>query len=584
MVLRVDSAVAEPERAPLLEQVQNSYGGTFDSDSISTSSPTGTIVPRGAEPAKSIAEEEASLGDGETGAEEPGIGRSQVVKIIGVLLIGIFVGHADSSILLATHGIIASEFNSLENSTWLITSFTLAGAATQTMYGKLSDIYGRKPLVISAYIIFIIGCFIVGIGQTMGQVILGRVISGAGSAGMGALVSVLITDLLPIREVAQWRAYINLVATLGRSVGGPLGGWLADAIGWRWSFLGQVPVVGLSIVLCTIYLPSHAESLKEPEDPTVTRKSKFNRIDFKGSFVFAIMVLALLLPIELGGSQLPWTHPIILSLFALSALLLVLFIKIEQRAPEPILPLEIFHRRDAVLSFVILGLQTAAQLGLMFSVPIYFQITSKTSTSAAGAHLIPAVFGNAVGGLASGLLIKRSGRYKSLVLLAVVTSSLSYLLLMLRWHGNTNWLESLYILPSGLGTGIAQSALFISLQVVIDPAHMAPAISFMYLSTTVFITIGLPLSNAIMHAPLRWGLQNRLLALGMSGAEIRKIVARAISDLEYVGSTTGAVHKVIVASYVDGLWWSHGFSFLCSATALVLALLLKEKRLDTVRV
>ncbi|KAK3689680.1 major facilitator superfamily domain-containing protein [Podospora appendiculata] len=582
MVLRADSAATE--RAPLLEQVQNSNGGTFDNDSISTSSPTGTIVPHGIEPAKSIAEEEASLGDGETGAEESGIGRSRVVKIIGVLLIGIFVGHADSSILLATHGIIASEFNSLENSTWLITSFALAGAATQTMYGKLSDIYGRKPLVISAYIIFIIGCFIVGIGQTMGQVILGRVISGAGSAGMGALVSVLITDLLPIREVAQWRAYINLVATLGRSVGGPLGGWLADAIGWRWSFLGQVPIVGLSIVLCTIYLPGHAESLKEPENLTITRKSKFSRIDFKGSFIFAIMVLSLLLPIELGGSQFPWTHPIILSLFVLSALLLVLFIRVEKRAPEPILPLEIFHRRDAVLSFVILGLQTAAQLGLMFSVPIYFQITSKTSTSAAGAHLIPAVFGNAVGGLASGLLIKRLGRYKSLVLIAVITSSLSYLLLMLRWHGNTNWLESLYILPSGLGTGIAQSALFISLQVVIDPAHMAPAISFMYLSTTVFITIGLPLSNAIMHAPLRWGLQSRLLALGLSGAEIQKIVVRAISDLEYVGSTTGAVHKAIVASYVDGLWWSHGFSFFCSATALVLALLLKEKRLDTVRV
>lgn len=202
---------------------------------------------------------------------------------------------------------------------------------------------------------------------------------------MAALVSVLITgnttsplayqpftkikppDLLPIREVAQWRAYVNLVATLGRSIGGPLGGWLSDVIGWRWSFLGQVPIITLAIVLCLIYLPNPPS---EETDPTqirtseANRKSKFRRIDFKGSFIFAFAILSLLLPISIGGVNVPWAHPIVGSLVVLSVFLLVWFIAVEKQQEEPILPLEIFQRRDAAFSFLIMGLQTAAQLGV----------------------------------------------------------------------------------------------------------------------------------------------------------------------------------------------------------------------------
>ncbi|AEO67840.1 uncharacterized protein THITE_2116958, partial [Thermothielavioides terrestris NRRL 8126] len=396
----------------------------------------------------------------------------------------------------------------------------------------------------------------------MWQVVLGRVISGAGASGMAGLVSILITDLLPLREVAQWRAYVNLVATLGRSIGGPLGGWLVDVIGWRWSFFGQVPPIVLAILLVTFYLPG--PSTDEPESPgpdgtnTAGQKSRFSRVDFKGSVLFALTVLALLLPMELGGVKLPWSHPVVLALFGLSVLLLFVFVAVEKRQEEPILPLEIFHRRDAVFSFLILGLQVAAQLGLMFSVPLYFQITARASNTVAGAHLVPAVFGNALGGLISGLLIKRSGRYKALVILAVTLSSFSYLLLMLRWHGNTNVWESLYIFPSGFGTGIAQSAVFISLQAVVDPAHTAPAISFMYLTTTIAVTLGLPVANAVMQAALRRSLGARLPALGLAPDEVRRIIENTVSDVDFVDRITGRVRDAVVGSYVDGLWWSHG--------------------------
>lgn len=289
-----------------------------------------------------------------------------------------------------------------------------------------------------------------------------------------------------------------------------------------------MPLITLAIILCSAYLPSYTSTLDETDDATQLKKSKLSRIDFKGSFIFAALVLALLLPIDLGGVKIPWSHPLIFVFLGASVILLVLFIAVERRQAEPILPLEMFHSKDAILSFLILGLQTAAQLGLMFTVPLYFQVTStpRPSATVAGAHLVPAVMGNAIGGIISGSAIKRSGRYKSLVIWAVTCSSVGYLLLMLRWHGNTNsWFESLYIFPGGFGMGVTSSALFISLQVVIDPAHMAPAVSFMYLMQTVWMTIGLPAANTIMQTVLRTNLEIRLLKLGYDKVEVAKVCA-----------------------------------------------------------
>ncbi|KAF5983256.1 multidrug resistance [Fusarium coicis] len=154
-----------------------------------------------------------------------------IARVVVALLIGIFTSNADGSLVLATHPVIASEFGKLQDSSWLFISFMLAGAASQTIYGKLSDIFGRKTILIFCYGLFAVGCALVGAGQSMWQVILGRVISGSGGAGMTTMASVIITELAPLREVASWQSYMNVIATVGRSLGGPLGGFLADTIG-----------------------------------------------------------------------------------------------------------------------------------------------------------------------------------------------------------------------------------------------------------------------------------------------------------------------------------------------------------------
>jgi MFS family permease len=227
---------------------------------------------------------------------------------------------------------------------------------------------------------------------------------------MTVLVSILITDLVPLREVASWRACVNVVATIGRSLGGPLGGWLADTIGWRWSFFGQAPLIVIAMLLCWVVLPSNKakQNFTEPHGSKVTG-GRLARIDFLGAALMAAMTLFFLLPIEIGGVKLPWSHPVVPILFGLSVVLAILFVMTEAWwAKEPIFPLKLLRQRDAVASYLIMGFQVAAQLGMMFSVPLYFQITAKASNAMAGAHLFPAVAGNAIGGIASGLFINRS--------------------------------------------------------------------------------------------------------------------------------------------------------------------------------
>lgn len=173
--------------------------------------------------------------DGDLMGTDPVLPQDHVAATISLLLIGVFVANTDSSLVLATNTTIASSFSSLPSASWLTTSYVMATCAAQPIVGKLSDIFGRKEVLLVSYVIFALGSGICGVGQSMWQVIAGRVISGLGGAGMSVVVAVLITDLVPLIEVASRRSYVNIVATTGRMVGGPLGGLLADLIGWRYA-------------------------------------------------------------------------------------------------------------------------------------------------------------------------------------------------------------------------------------------------------------------------------------------------------------------------------------------------------------
>ncbi|KAL0930678.1 major facilitator superfamily transporter [Colletotrichum truncatum] len=585
------------ERSPLLSQARRESSSSGESSLTSSSSSSsgdsdGQFLPWHLTPSTEVdeacvdVERTAPARTGGDSTTKPqGLPASAVVKIVAILLVGTFTANADGSLVMATHPTIASEFNDLENSSWLFVAFALAGAATQTLYGKLSDIYGRRALLMVAYTLFAAGCVMIGVGRTMWQVVLGRVISGSGGSSLNVLGLLLITDLVPLRDVAAWQAGINIAATVGRSLGGPIGGWLADTIGWRWSFLGQAPIFMIAVLLCWFFLPRGKPNSKteaEAEGPKVglDEKSPLARVDFLGAALLALFVLAFLLPIEIGGTKIPWTHPLIFILFGAAIVLGGLFAATEEWwAKEPILPLELLKHRDIVLTYVITGAQIAAQLGLLFSVPLYFQVTQRVSNTVAGLHLFPAVAGNAIGGILAGYLIKKTGRYKSLLIIATIASSFSYVLLLLRWHGNTNIWESLYIFPGGLGAGLVQSAGFISVQAAVNPKHKAAVTSGVFLTVQIGMILGLSSVSAVMMERMRWRLEALLKGMGIEAAVRNTIISKATSNVDFIDHTDSNIAKAIVAAYVEGLGFSHGVSLISSAVGLIGAIFLREHQL-----
>ncbi|KAF5592188.1 multidrug resistance [Fusarium subglutinans] len=483
-----------------------------------------------------------------------------IARVVVALLIGIFTSNADGSLVLATHPVIASEFGKLQDSSWLFISFMLASAASQTIYGKLSDIFGRKTILIFCYGLFAVGCALVGAGQSMWQVILGRVISGSGGAGMTTMASVIITELAPLREVASWQSYMNVIATVGRSIGGPLGGFLADTIGWRWSFLGQSPIFAVSMIIAAILLPSTTQT----EGATIER---IKRIDALGALLLGGSVLAFMVPLEIGGQKIPWGHPLVPTLAAAGVLLSAAFVLVESRwAKEPNFPLRLLRSGDVTKTYLIAFGQAAAQLG-------------RVSSTVAGAHLFPAVIGNTVGGIATGLIIKRTGRYKALIIFSAVSSITSYTLMLLRWHGQTNWLESLYVFPGGLGMGIAQSAAFIALQASIDPKDKAAASSGIFLAVTLGSVVGMAGTSAAIQGLLRHDIQQNLGDLGKSQHFIDEVIQKAAESVSYIDEASESVRQVLIGGYIRGIEYGHGLSIVFSGITLVTALLLKERKL-----
>ncbi|KAI2640355.1 MFS general substrate transporter [Hypomontagnella submonticulosa] len=502
-----------------------------------------------------------------------------IARVVLALLVGVFTASADGSLVIATHPVIASEFNDLENSSWLFISFLLAGAATQSLYGKLSDIYGRKSVLLVSYALFAVGSALIGVGQSMWQVILGRVISGSGGAGMMSLAAVIITDLAPLRDVASWQSYLNVVATVGRSLGGPTGGLLADTIGWRWSFLGQAPIFLLAMVLCALVLPNMSTE-QDRTDAGFTR-SRLSRIDFLGATFLGSGLLAVLLPLRIAGQKVPWTDPVVPSLFVLGSVLLILFVVTEMRwAKEPIFPLRLLKNREVVFSYLIMVCQTAAQVGMMVSVPLYFQVTVRSSSTVAGAHLIPAVIGNTLGGLLTGAWIRRTGYFKAPLVFAGVISFVCYGLLILRWKGETNWAESLYIFPGGFGTGISLNAVFVALQAAINPMDKAVAASGLYLSIPVGSILGMAACNAVMQAIMPVELASRLRDLGIEGTEADQIIREAVARVDYLDEAPRQIAHAIAQAYVRGLEYSHGVSLFCAVVATGSALLMKNRKLN----
>lgn len=341
--------------------------------------------------------------------------RSKMLIMLGVVL-GIFLEALDQTIVATTLPRMVREFQGINLAAWVSTGYLLASTVLVPIYGKLSDVFGRRTILVFGILVFLIGSMLCGLAPSMLHLVVFRVIQGIGAAALTSTAFAVPADLYPPAERARANGLIG--ATFGiASILGPLvGGLLTDGPGWRWAFFVNIPFSIIALVVIIMHMPSFRRAQREP-------------IDWLGTALLLLAVVPLLLGLSLDKSQYPWNSPVIVSLFVVALAGGVALLAAERRAQSPIIALPLFRIRTFSVVSLLSFLVVLAILPSILFLPLFMVNVVGVSATAAGTVLIPQTFALVVTAIIGGNIVQRTGRYKPLMLVGLGVSSLMYVLL-----------------------------------------------------------------------------------------------------------------------------------------------------------
>ncbi|KAJ5221374.1 uncharacterized protein N7469_010261 [Penicillium citrinum] len=489
-----------------------------------------------------LREEPASIKPGDrqeqVQIEEPST--RELLVILCSIWMGVFLAALDTTIVATLSGPISSSFNSFSLLSWLATSYLISNAACQPLSGRLTDIYSRRWGLVVSNVFFALGNLICGLANTQWTIILGRVVAGMGGGGLLVISTFVTSDLVPLRKRGVWQGVGNICYGVGGGLGGVFGGWINDTLGWRWAFLLQVPFLVVSGILVAwkVNIP-----VKNSD------KSRIKRVDFLGAITLVITMVTLLLGLNTGGNQLPWSHPLVLVSLPLSAACLGLFVYIEARvASEPIIPIKLLLDRTVASACLTNWFTTMAVFGLLFYLPLYFQIQGMSAT-AAGVRLIPQAIGTSIGSLACGFIMRAKGQYMILNYLATGLLAISAGLICTLTLNTPAWLPFLYFFLMGTAYGSILTITLVALISAVDHEHHAVVTSASYAFRSTGSTIGITIASAVFQNTLKIGLWSRLGNL----KEAAKWITRLRDNLEEIQRLPAAWIPRVLDAYMISL-------------------------------
>lgn len=495
----------------------------------------------------------------------------QMRYIIPAVSVGVFLAAADQTIIVSSYGRIGSELDALNLTSWVATAYFLTLTSFQPLYGKLSDIWGRKACLLSAYAIFGTGCLFCGLARDIDQLIAARVFQGVGGGGMTTVVSILFSDIVPLKDRGMWQGIINIVYAAGAASGAPLGGLVADYLGWRWSFLGQVPlcVIAFLAVLLFLQLPVHSDQ---------DWRKKLARIDFLGAVVLVAAVFGLIFGMD-RGSNTSWARPITYGPIIGSVVLFGLFIYVERHlAKEPFAPGHIIFNRTLIASYLSCGFSFGAWMSILYYLPLFYQAVDSFGATGAAVRLLPAIVASVSGSLFGGFWIRWYGRYYWLTVSAYVLLATGMLEILL-FSGpilNNTYIISVGTVLGGFGNGIGVTSTLIAIISNADPKDQAVATACSYLFRSLGSVIGISLSATAIQQRLRDDLAIRL-GDSHDAAEIEQGVRRS---LDYLNQLTPELRHVVRSAYGTAATAGFLLALAISLGATLSSFFIREQRLS----
>ncbi len=372
---------------------------------------------------------------------------------LGAVLVTMFFSALDQTVVSTAMPVIIGNLKGFSIYAWVFTAYMMASTISVPIYGKLSDVYGRKPFYIIGLGLFIIGSALSGQAHSMMELIIFRAFQGIGGGAMLSMPRATIGDIFNPRERGRWMGVIAMTFGLASIVGPFLGGWITDHWGWRWIFYINLPVAAAALVTILYALPR-------------VRVEKRVHIDWAGSVLLVLGLMPLLLALTWAGTRYEWGSPIIIGLLSFAVATLLCFVWAERRVPEPIIPVEFFRVRVFTTANLVGFLITIAMFGTLMFLPIYIQGVLGMSAQNSGAVMTPMMLSFIVGSLVAGQLMTRTGRYKLLTIVAAGIMSVG-LFLMTRLGINSTWGT---VVRDMLVTGVGIGALMPTLNVAVQNA------------------------------------------------------------------------------------------------------------------
>ncbi|KAH7023520.1 major facilitator superfamily domain-containing protein [Ilyonectria destructans] len=482
--------------------------------------------------------------------------------------LGVYMVAIDQLLTVATYAKIGNELNALNSTSWIATAYFLTLTSCQPLYGKLSDIFGRKPCLLFAYSVFALGCLGCGLARSMGELCAARAFAGIGGGGMNSVVSILLSDLVPLRERGVWQGYINILWAAGTSTGAPLGGLLADSIGWRWSFLGQVPLcfVAFFAVYFVLDLPPVSH------DHWLTR---MRQIDFLGAFTLVVAVVALLVGLD-SGSNLGWTHIITVIALSLTPALFALFVFVEIKvASNPFAPGHIIFDRSLFACYLANFFGVAGQMAIIFFMPLFFQAVQGNSATQSGALLVPGMIAGVLASLFGGWWIKRTGRFYWVTVsgYGVLLFALLPLILSVLFRSTPGEVLGLVITSLGAGCGITTTLVGLLANAAVEDTAVVIACSYLFRS--LGSSIGISTGSAVLQQVLRTQLAARL----PNGDDARGIEDKVRQNLDYIKELPPHIADQVRSSYQAATLGAFALILVYLTTSFLVTFWIKERPL-----
>jgi EmrB/QacA subfamily drug resistance transporter len=409
--------------------------------------------------------------------------RRQIIITLAGVMLAMFLGSLDQTIVGTAMPRIITDLGGFAHYTWVTTAYIIASTITVPITGKLTDMYGRKWFYIAGLAIFITGSFLCGLSQTMTQIIIFRGLQGFGGGVMMANAFITIGDLFPPAERGKYQGLMTGVFGISSIIGPTLGGFITDNLSWHWVFFVNVPLGIIIIGLFIFFFPNFRPSNAKP------------RIDYPGIVTLILAVVPTMLALTWAGVEYPWVSIPIISMFVFSAAMTALFIVIEGRSEEPIIPLWIFKNRIVGISTIVIFITGIGMFGGIIFVPLFFQGVLGLSATASGSFLTPMMLGVVAGALISGQVLSRAGgHYRLQGMFGLAAMALGMGLLSTMTVETSYARAVFYIVVTGLGLGITMPLYTIAVQNAVPYAVMGVATS----STAFFRSIGGALGLAIL--------------------------------------------------------------------------------------